>query len=980
VTFDLRWRFNGTPLTIAVQTDADSGLVELARIDPDGPCEDWLHVEVPLGDYIDSMPRIVIYPSIYPEDTYFIRDLNVTDGGSLLPYDIPPDTDHYYGGWLVDGFIMYSNAMSWNWRDVKVMDLQGAVRIEGSTVRVATEVTRTGYGTVDRENIFSRWPDKNIWASVRGMHIELDHGRLDARGSVFEHAPIMANSSILDMTGCRFESAYDMVTMSNCYGSIVDNTFVGKDLPEGMGHWIPSYLRPMWAISLENNTGGGVVEVIDCEFNDVGQAIDLARAVYDIEDCTFRRVTDICIWDHASRGATEWEDLSSANSFQYCTGDLYMRTGTTDLEFNGTSVQYQNETFFDTEGTPIDKPDYTETRWSYWSGKQARLVRMDLLVEAMDTVRVVNRTDMYVWSENPYDGPYTTLLVTIDAGVESMYVDLFTLFEEQVGHPWEDVRSWADLRKVWPAGDAPVGTYNLSIVLYTRELYIYNISVDLLLDNQLVRHIGEEEFWMELATDSRAQIEQTMFFEPGTHDLQVVISGFRVLNGTNVSDEREVFLDHSFHIMRAAPENTSEEIVEFLKEPGVVLAVEAGTTFVLDDLQPTNSSLYYDLPSFNLTGGEGSGLTFRGFDNESALFMHIVLFSHVNLSFVDTQVPAMYLAMGSYYLTYQEQGEVDPEAIMGEITFSNCTTRWMWLDIWQYSLSVSECTVAGEMAYFCAGNGSVSISNVTGVYTSCYASGPIWSYTVTDSHFTGYNASGFYIHADEIRTLRFSNCTFVDASLHIDVEGPYKGPWELDVTGCEFTGNGSFLSMLWSTYHRSNWGESPASYPIPFGSVSGNTFSGTDTVVVLHHALYRTTLGDNTFADGAKAWAWYWTKINPHPEISTSNEYTLIVLDDPDLPTEFPVRNNLHLRDENYFYEVTGDLGGDIEPPPLRVVVQWRTERGYRLMTTDFVDVDLQRDVNTFTYTIWPDLQGVLALHIEDWPWEKLERWEGGRW
>ena len=182
LTFDLRWRFNGTPLSIAVQPDAASGLVEIERIDPEGPFEDWQHVEVSLRDYVDTTPRLVIYPTVYPEDVYFIKDLNVTDGGKDLPYDLP-SSEEYYGRWLDEGFVRYWNALSWNWEDAKVLDIQGHVYIEGSTIRVPQEIERSGSSRYNREDIHtdgrgrtsgpasvactSRWTTAISWPDTR---------------------------------------------------------------------------------------------------------------------------------------------------------------------------------------------------------------------------------------------------------------------------------------------------------------------------------------------------------------------------------------------------------------------------------------------------------------------------------------------------------------------------------------------------------------------------------------------------------------------------------------------------------------------------------------------------------------------------------------------------------------------------------------------------------------------------------------------
>jgi hypothetical protein len=983
LSFELQWRFNGTPLTVAVHPDPGGELVELERIDPEGPSEGWLQVEVPLEDYVNSIPRIVIYPSIYPEDVYYIKDLAVTDEGEQLPYDLPPSeypqTDYrYYDLWYYNGFITYRKAMFWHRIPDALVDIRGHMLLIGSTFRVSTEIARSGGYNFERESIYPWASDKNIWYSVRGMHIEADHGYLEALGSTFEHAPIIANSSILDLDGCRFESAFDMVTMRNCTGLLVDNTFIRKVLPEGEGHWRPDIGRAIWAISSENNTDVDPVEITGCEFRDVELAVDLAYASASIEDCSFWRVSRLCIWDHASPRVTTWEELSARNTFQYCTGDLYMSTGTTDLYFNGSSAWDRDVTFWDTEGQPIDLPRFPSGQIIYFLQLRARLVRLDVLVEAMDVVRVVDHINLAIHGESP---PYAIwegeLNITIEAGVETMDVDLFPLFEDQVGYPWDKVDTVARLLKVWPSGNATVGTYNLTFYIETGDLIVYNTSLDILLDGELVRSIDAVELGEDLFSSGWVPIEHTQFFEPGVRELQVVVSGNRIINWTHVSKEREVFLAQTFDIMRAAPSNTSEEIEQFIRIEDAVLAIDSDTTFELDDLHPANGS-WYDT-SLYLTGGKGAGLIFRNLTFDPEVVVRMAYFSQVDLHFVDTEIPAFQLSLANQYLTYDELIELDIHGQAGEITIENCTTNWMWLELWQHALRVSDTDGGGGIDVISAGNSTVSFHNVSDGFSDTFASGNIWSYTVTDSHFWGYNSSGFHFYADQIRTIQFSNCTFEDASLFIQVGSAYRGYWVLNVTGCDFSGTGSYFAMLWNTYRRDNWGDSPAAYPIPYGSVTGNTFSGDDTSIVLHHALYGSTFVNNTIHEGVRAWAWYWTKIELRLDLTTRNDHEYVVLEDPRFLTELRLLDNIELRNVNYFYEVTEDLGGPIVPPPLNVVARWYTAWGYELIVVDFVQADLRKDVNMLAYQVWPDPQEFLSLYIEDWPWG-LEGWDGGNW
>ena len=430
--------------------------------------------------------------------------------------------------------------------------------------------------------------------------------------------------------------------------------------------------------------------------------------------------------------------------------------------------------------------------------------------------------------------------------------------------------------------------------------------------------------------------------------------------------------------MRATSTNTSEEVEAFVRGENSTLAIDAHTIFELDDFRPTNSS-WYDEDRLTITGGRGAGLTLRNLSVDNDTRAYLGLYSHVSIRFEDTRVPGCFFTLFDEYLTDDEYYQHDRRAILGEISVHNCTDGWFWLDLGQYAVNITDSNGTGGVNLFSSGNSTVRMENVTNSFSYSYASGRVFSYTLRDCGFWGYESSSIILKTADIYDISITNCTFDGAVLGLEAESPHQGHTGLEVSGCHFSGNGSMFYMLWDTYHRDDWGPNPTNFPYHYGTVSGNTFSGNRTGVMLHHALYNGTFVDNTLEEGARAWAWYWTDISPEPERNVGNEHEVHIFPLPGLLTEFPEPFDVYQRDENYYYEVTDQLGGPIEHPQLRVAIHWYTHWGHELVLSDVVSVDLARDSTIITYPVWSDLQGLLPMYIEDWPW-RIEGYEGSRW
>ena len=104
------------------------------------------------------------------------------------------------------------------------------------------------------------------------------------------------------------------------------------------------------------------------------------------------------------------------------------------------------------------------------------------------------------------------------------------------------------------------------------------------------------------------------------------------------------------------------------------------------------------------------------------------------------------------------------------------------------------------------------------------------------------------------------------------------------------------------------------------------------------------------------------------------------MLNDSSYHIEFPFEEYYYKLEESYFLDVTDDPRSAIDPAPLDVVITWRPPYGYPLSIADYGQIQLNVNRNVLTHRIWPDIQGLLPFSIDDWPWDYMEDWEGGRW
>ncbi|NOQ54135.1 MAG: hypothetical protein GQ558_05985 [Thermoplasmata archaeon] len=984
LSFDLRWFFNGTPLNVAIQPTPESALISLGSLDPQGPCEGWEHYEYSLEFYVGTTPRVVIYLPEYPDDVFMIRNLNVTDGGMDLPFDLPYNSSAWSRGWMTHGFAPLRTAMQMRGVFQSIIITEGDVIIKGSTITVPIDHERWGYTHRDKERYYgnSYWYSKNWYISVGGMEISSSLGNLTIEDSYLENVPVEANDSSVSVLDTHFTSGYDMLTLYMSSGSVEGSTFEFTGIGDGLRYWDEENGRALWAISVENNSEKEPLVVRDCRFENVQQAIDLTEAKVHVEGCDFEGVTKLAIWDHRSEGIDTWEHLASDNSFRSCTGFLYLKTGLTEISFNGSDVGWSGDQALDTDGKVIrDYGIYRDlgVRRDYEVDNIFHLISPDVLVETEQRVRVIDHINVSVWGEVTQPNPmYGRVNLTIQPGSESIHVDLYPLLVDQIGYELEDIRSPIYVRGIWPFPEYSEGAYMISIDIGIRYLHALNITFDMYLDDRFLFHYNETVIYEN--RDGRAWVKfyPVIEFEPGAHDLTLVVSGNVMLDLNNVSDERTEIENSTFRFMRATKNNTSEEVREFLGSNEVYLLLDEGTSFDLIGLEPLN--LTDQRHTLYISSMNNTSLTFRNMDYLENMTLAIIYELPLNITIIDSNLAGLSIyqresfeVSGLYPYSY-------PFKIVCSLTIENSTLGSTELSMTQCAIRIADTTISTILWISATYNATLEMINCHMIDTYfCMIDGAIWSVTIKDCSFSTYPEGGFYLDADGMLEVTFMRTIFEDCKLMIRLEAFRYVGWDLVVTNCTFQGNRSYLAVLWDLMEKRDWEDNPSVFPVPNGTIDGNTFSGPTSGMVLHHDLFGELLGDNDLKDGASVWAWYKPKLSAVPMKDGYSERTyFIILSTEEYMEDFPFEPDWNYDIEHYFLDVTADPLSALAPEPIHVAIRWDPPGSYYCVAA-FDAIDMTVDTNEILYPIWPDLQGTLTDYIEDWPWP-MKHYKGPNW
>jgi hypothetical protein len=736
-----------------------------------------------------------------------------------------------------------------------------------------------------------------------------------------------------------------------------------------------------WALSVENNTDLDLVEVRQCKFSDMELAIDLGYANVKVEDNTFQGITRLAIWDHKTIRLGGWSRINDTNVFIDCPGRLYLHTQTSDITYqNGSSVNFQDAdaVYPDDESVgdlglsryfPIIYHDNTYPN----RGMRARLVMPYYLVEPSGRLRYIDRVNVSFWADSS-DFGYLQGLVnyTVPAGVPDILVDINLLLLNKVEAPVE-------LMSFWPNLYDGTGFYCISFRIGTESLYADNVSIDLLLDGDLVENISYRELVSNLLYGNRIEFIQAFYFEEGVHEVGLVVKGLVWTEDDNMSEEPVEIENRTFPFMRVGHGNGSEEVSAFLAMNDSYLLLDPRVSLHLDGFSPDVGIEHEHF--IHMVGYDNNSITFSNTSYPENVSLKIDQINPLDLEFIDCRLQDLIVEDEISWFIYAEPYHPNASIVNSTFAISNSTLGTLRMGLFNCNVTVTDSVLLGGIRFIGKSWSTVSIEGCTIQEVWGSISGPIYEFSIRNSTLTGYKSymGTISIEARYIKRLEVSNTTFHNTSLAIRQDFPEFATQILSVTDCRFTGNLTNLSVLWNHYNSNEWKSQWTEFPVTGGRVEGNTFSGAGTGVIMHYRLFESYLGENRFEDGAKALAWYLLQMDARPSIPGTGGRSEVEVVSYDPYEEFSDWWWGSYPYSPLVLDVTDGIEDASNPPQLYVVFIWDPPGGHMRMIAGFGQaVPIENHIR-LKHPVWQDLNGLLTFYIDDWPWG-LDHWEGPDW
>ena len=260
--------------------------------------------------------------------------------------------------------------------------------------------------------------------------------------------------------------------------------------------------------------------------------------------------------------------------------------------------------------------------------------------------------------------------------------------------------------------------------------------------------------------------------------------------------------------------------------------------------------------------------------------------------------------------------------------------------------------------------------------------GSIWGENmdcmITRCHFTSTEDSGLNIWSRTGESITIYDCTFDGTYLYV-FRSPHQWnvDWYLHVSKCHFSGPGSVLIVGWGTTDYYDYRTRFGPLLVPDGYVGGNTFSGEGSGVVAQHELAVELFGENSFEDGARMHAWYWTHVTATPEGGSAYRDTRVEQmnvpgGDFEPPFDIWATSDRSLEGGiQWFVDVTDDPGRAGTPERAWLALwsyYWSDHHRYLADIVSYDPTYLSVDIDHRT---WPHPEDVIWSLVEDWPWEE---------
>jgi hypothetical protein len=657
--------------------------------------------------------------------------------------------------------------------------------------------------------------------------------------------------------------------------------------------------RQRWGIGVEGNLSNQSMVITDCTFKGHETALDLYDASVVVEGNEFLETKGVAIWVHSTEWTPPTQDLWTANTFSGVKGLRFLATTSATLWI--WYDQYSLASLWD---------DHLAITVPY--------LPLDEMIYATDDT-VLIAMPRYLLDGDGSGGVVDTATVTHDDGLSppivltlntSLEVQDFFIGEEPLFPGPGYLMYNAGLTELWATDTC--GT--IEIVHTIDYLYLYGpnrVFLQLRLDGELVRTFDVFE-----------NMETEGLIMEDFHHLQPIPSGPSLLNVTIVSyDENgtnEQLVDtFEANIFRVTDTNDTEAAIDAVGDLWTWLVVDPGIHLDMAGVDPQTSP-YTGNQLLLLSLFEGSTIEIHDLD-----VPNLYLFSNGNGSLQVHDVVLDRLSLRTYW-TLVELNDSEIDDVLMDMTWT--MTR------------MSRTTLSGSLdLYLINSTMSVEDSTIVVIEDDSYVGLYDGVLEVRDSTIRG--ATGLPDHYNLTlggrygSTYRFESVVFEDIVVVLAQDrDPVPRDLTVDVSGCTFTGETSVLSLL--IYNRNNFRTmphriSPGQYDV---RVSGNSFTGARSGLVISQPYEDAVVENNDFSDGARYYAQFFPDISHEQRFYTFINATGVFVG--------PVLGGVMMgRNSEVFVDATEDPGMLSEPGELLIALRYGSY-GYPYHVLWFTTID----------------------------------------
>ncbi len=928
LSFDIEWLQGSTYVIVAVQPTTEDELVPLGVLDPrDHGTLEWFQSSYSLSDYVGTVPRVVVLLDNEESQDVVISRLAVTDG------DGPPEGDPCAARGVEDGywetyeFVSFHQRMRWTESNSgPLIVCRGTLRLTDSEVRAPEGLARYNTGphrpqmwTVDMDQT-----PTNLAAATVGGEVRMEGGLLEVVGSTLEYVPVVADGSEVVVEESALIGDHDLLTMAHPTGH-VSGTHLNFTTP-GVDRGALETMGIPWAISIEGTQDR--FSVVDCSFTGGSwTGLHLMNCEALVEACTFADQR-LAVWRHESWVGMTWDELNASNDFDTSCRYWYWETHDLQVDMDGLNKP--------------PAPPWGHGDWDYvdYEARPTMPFSPELFIDGVRVVMVVPTLLVLPDEEREHAELSVRIkprwadeeVVTFDTGISRMDV----WFQDGPDDQEDDYDHYLT---VYPELTNETGRVELVIRFGLETSRLYAPILMLYQDGDLVGEVpydsSHEEWYYRLV---RAFLNVTL--ADGLNELDVL------LTATDLTQSKRVDVGwFNTTIQWASRNGTMEGMGRLLAGDEVNIFVEDGVTLTGGGASLGTES-DWDEYQIQVLTGEGATLVLEDLNLSNYGHTELFLFGsgEVRLSNVTT-----------YYMELYSYG--------GSLLFEDCSFTYVNMECYNTSVEVEGVIRYGITAHLQWGSNftleDVDTSRLLWLELYCLDC----NVSLTNCHFLG----GEYwcnveIHIGGEANIDIVDCTFevLVAFREFNLNWGYLPRWSLNITGCTFDGPWAQLILLGRT-ETVNYNTNmflPMSKPTS-GTVSGNTFRGDGSFMAFDPALSVGLLGENTFIEGARAWAVYSPSVglSSYPNMEDCYNHTFLQGEGYSLvlpPTWFSHHNIAMV-----LVDVTDDplapLDQLVVPVMLRDFNRYYPNYQYGVVV-GFAEVDVTLTQVTLDIPAWPGL------------------------